>query len=383
LSAAAISSLAILLFNATAGAQIEPERVRNGFRGSMRSTPELILKASLGETGPEEEILFRPAGMIFDEQGYVYVPDGGHHSILVFDRQGAYHRRIGREGQGPGEIDIPSQVFFSWEGELVVHDQGNNRVSHFSREGEFLRSRNIESGPGLFFIIGGEQQIPTDTGDYLRPGPRIVPLPPDLGGTPEAERYMAPLLNIVNIEGEVIRSLGERISHRDPHTENMMNEVSFDFRRGEIAVAFNLHDEIRLYDCGSGDLKRVISRRLAFDPVEPSMQETEQPSPDGREVLLVLVAFIDPVSFDVAYDPAGRIWVITSLVSSDEEEARQESGDFYDIVRLEVFSPEGELLTTIGMEEPVNRIAFDSEGDLWLLDNRYNSTLRRYEVIWP
>jgi len=85
----------------------EPEVVHNRFRAPARGAPELVQEFVIGLDGPEEQLFFRPSALFLDDAGNVYVPDGSHHSVLVFDSDGTFLRRIGKEGSGPGEITAP------------------------------------------------------------------------------------------------------------------------------------------------------------------------------------------------------------------------------------------------------------------------------------
>ena len=108
-----------------------------------------------------------------------------------------------------------------------------------------------------------------------------------------------------------------------------------------------------------------------------------QTSPDGMNVTVRLMEIGDAVTLSVAYDSEDRLWAITSILNQEETGEREEEGDYQNMVRLEAFSPAGELLTTITLEEPANRIYFDADGDMWLLDTDYLASIRRFEVIWP
>ncbi len=359
----------------------EPERVENRFRGSMRRSPVLVEEVEIGLEGPEEQLFFRPTNLILDGDGNVYVPDGSQHSILVFESDGDFLRSIGGEGQGPGEITMPDQVYLAWNGEVVVPDMMNQRTTYFSRNGEFLRSESMGGGGNIMIFTGAGGQIPTVSGEYLRPGPPVLPM-----NLPGMEQSNAPpkLLETVDERGRVIRSFGERWTHEDPHLANILNQIAFDYHpAGKIAVAPAYFDEIHLYDATSGEVEKIIRRRTAFTPREPAAELQEEQSPDGREIRVQLVVNADPISIDVAFDAAGRIWVLTWLVAAEERETREEEGAFADMIRLEVFSPAGELLTGIPLEEPATRIAFGPGGELWLLDTEFAPSARRYRVDWP
>src|SRR5262245_33162524 len=72
--------------------------------------------------------------------GEFYVLSGSDHTVLMYDGNWELKRRIGRIGNGPGELLRPSSVDVAPDGTLWVADEGNNRVSRFSKDGSHLSS---------------------------------------------------------------------------------------------------------------------------------------------------------------------------------------------------------------------------------------------------
>lgn len=381
----AAAGLLVALTAATTLAQ-EPPVVKNGFRGSMSEAPALTLKATAGTEGPDEALLYQPMGLLFGPNGDLYIPDRGNGAILVYDRDGTFKKRIGTKGSGPGEFQLPAGPYFSWKGELVVPDPMNQRTSFFTPEGEFLRSEPM-AATGMI-IIGGAH-IPSRKGEYIRSGSGggvrmlVVETGPGGGRPPELEEPK--LVEIVDDDGRVLRAFGELKRHEDRRLAMAMNRTALDYdrRRRKIAVAYQFSPEITIYDEESGKLELIVTRKLPFTPREPEFDERRTTSPDGRDVRVSLTMVADRITLDVAYDPEGRLWAITSLVDYDERRRREEEGDYAGMLRLEVYGPDGRLLTTVGIEEPADVIAFDPQGDLWLMDSDYKLSVRRYEVTWP
>jgi hypothetical protein len=379
---ALLATVALLLSAAgSITAQGDVEVVENGFRGSMREAPTLVQKVIIGMDGPDERLLYRPAGLLFRNTGDVYIPDGGHHSILVFDRDGNYQGRIGQEGHGPGELQRPDSAYFSWEGELVVPDPENGRTNYYSLDGEFLRSKG-QGGGDIVLILPGGGQIPASQGLYIKPGPPVFPFV--MEGMEDQFRSDPGLIDIVDEKGDLVRSFGERLDNEDMHLRNLVNGVSLDYHPdGIVAAGFHLNNHINIYNTESGTLERVITRRLAFNPKEPSADLEEISSPDGSEVSIMLQPSFDRITYDLTFDARGYLWVITALVNEEESQRREEEGEYDGLMRIEVFDTRGRLLTTIELDQPATQLRFDSEGDLWLLDGQFTLTARRYEVSWP
>jgi hypothetical protein len=69
---------------------------------------------------------------------YVYVVSRADHAVSVYTKDMEFVRRIGRIGNGPGELMRPSAVDIEPDGSVWVADEGNNRVQKFDADGRFL-----------------------------------------------------------------------------------------------------------------------------------------------------------------------------------------------------------------------------------------------------
>ncbi|KPK95954.1 hypothetical protein AMJ80_02675 [bacterium SM23_31] len=90
----------------------------------------------------------------------LFVLDKGNTCIYVFSLEGQFVRKIGRPGQGPGDLLKPEYIAFDNEGNLYVYEAGNYRFSIFSKEGKFIYSfRNINSVSNVVFTITNKKEI--------------------------------------------------------------------------------------------------------------------------------------------------------------------------------------------------------------------------------
>ncbi len=355
--------------------------IENGSRGSMRNGPELTEETVVGVDGPEEAMFFRPMNAFFDSEGNLYIADAGQHAILVFDRNGGFLRKIGQEGEGPGELKMPATSVINREGELEVEDPANGRRSFFTLEGEFLRSEPM--GPNF---SGGNPTMMED-GEYARPATGAVIMRSGPGGGGMEVEKPPSLLKIYGADGEVRLEVGEQKTHENQVLGFLINGTSIAYAAGHhMIVAFNLLNEIHVYNTATGALERIIKRRLAFSPKEPDMSMQREsftdPNTGEQQLTMQIRPDVDPITNGVAVDPEGRIWTLTRLTTQDEADDRETEGEYEGLVRIEIFSLEGELLVTVPLDIPAGMIRFDPSGDLWLVDTMATMAAYRYSVEW-
>ncbi len=72
--------------------------------------------------------------------GLLYIVERGNHRITVTDSLLDLVRRFGRQGEGPGELEMPWGVERLPSGRLAVTEIGNQRISVFTTDGEFVRT---------------------------------------------------------------------------------------------------------------------------------------------------------------------------------------------------------------------------------------------------
>jgi DNA-binding beta-propeller fold protein YncE len=61
----------------------------------------------------------------------VYVSDGLHDVVQIFDRDGRLLLVVGQSGSRPGEFSLPSGLFIDAANKLYVADSLNGRVQVF------------------------------------------------------------------------------------------------------------------------------------------------------------------------------------------------------------------------------------------------------------
>jgi hypothetical protein len=85
----------------------------------------------------EEEFFFGVLTEIAcDDKGNVYLLDVQLHQVLIFSSTGEYIRSIGRQGEGPGEFNRPSDLFMTAGGDVAVMQTQPGKIILLSPGGE-------------------------------------------------------------------------------------------------------------------------------------------------------------------------------------------------------------------------------------------------------
>lgn len=96
--------------------------------------------------GDDEDQLFGVIGTVLaGENGDLYLLDTQLSQVQVYSPRGEHLRTLGRPGQGPGEIERPSGMFFAPDGRVALIQAFPGRVVMIDRE----------NNPAGGFLVGG------------------------------------------------------------------------------------------------------------------------------------------------------------------------------------------------------------------------------------
>lgn len=161
------------------------------------------------------------ANIASDSTWNIYVTDPRAHCIFKFDSKGGFIKRIGRQGQGPGEFDHPSTIRVT-DKYLVVKDW--YRFQFLDKEGNYIKSfKNSRSYRD--FVINEK--------DLIFAAPTIF-------------RNESDLIDVLNTEGEILYSFGEIKKFKYDKPE--LNETKLALSgKGDLFVAFHKFPIVRKY----------------------------------------------------------------------------------------------------------------------------------------
>ena len=156
-----------------------------------------------GMDAPEWALFQDTTGMGFDAAGNLFVVDPSAHRVVVIGPDGELVRTIGREGEGPGEFDSPTEIAVWRDGRFAVLDLGHAAFQVFSPDGELERFVKLTNSSILLAMLRGTML-----------GIRADPLSSDLiaQGPPESLGRLMELMGQMFEEEEEVTSseVGDR-----------------------------------------------------------------------------------------------------------------------------------------------------------------------------
>ena len=275
--------------------------------------------------------------------------------LQVFDDDGRFVRRIGREGDGPGEFGrvIDAHVV---DGRLVALDQARRAWSIFNLAGEFIEARPYGYRAGSFTPVGGSHVVVV----AMDPSPEAAGLPFHLAHIDSG----VPSRHFGSGQGR------DRNRENGPYSDNLTGSVAS--RPG--TVWWGSAGSPRVEEWSVDDeLLRVVDGELPWFPeVTESIDPTTDPPStllmsialDGREHLWMTVRTADPGWREVELErsPEGyrvplerrRDYMDTRLDIFDLEERRHLGQYVWD-------SPYARLID-LGGEPAVSIVEYTREG---------------------
>lgn len=100
-----------------------------------------VLAIREDETNPDS--YFGRLSMVkLDSLNNIYILDDRHNAVLKFDKNGAFIKKIGKAGRGPGELERP--ILMLVDKEITIINEGTKRIDIFDLEGKHRASYKNE-----------------------------------------------------------------------------------------------------------------------------------------------------------------------------------------------------------------------------------------------
>lgn len=311
----------------------------------------------IGHVGAEpvtaETALYEPAALGFDAAGRLHILDAGNNRVQIFDSEGAFVASRGQEGEGPGDLQAPEDMWVAPDGEIVVADAGNRRIARFGPAGEPLPETLLEFLP--IGVVGNADRLfvlrlPTASMVF---GPEDDPLVHalDRDGN-DLEAFVAPEEQNVG----VLYFLAN--THR----------IAADPGGGFALSDMHVHGRVRRFDRTGFQLEGfgLLYKAEALAPLGrlPGMISEDS------------LARVARTSLDLRWDPAQNLfWVLAGYVDRLADGTWMQGNEVYR------YAPDGEYRGTVPLPRRARRIAPAPDGTLWILD--IEGVARRYRLHDP
>ena len=109
-----------------------------------------------GEPGDPNTSFYRPIAVVAAANGNIFVVENGNTRVQMFGPDGEFLATLGKQGQGPGEFQMPMAATIAGE-HLVVVDMTNRRFSVWTDEGEHVADHTIPMTSPINQVAGLSQ----------------------------------------------------------------------------------------------------------------------------------------------------------------------------------------------------------------------------------
>jgi hypothetical protein len=278
----------------------------------------------------------RPAAVAHDAAA-IYVVDAEAHEIRIFSKLGALLRVVGRQGQGPGEFNMPADVDVR-DGRVYVADKLNGRVQVLDPDGLPIGGFRVPFGPDQVCALAGGKIA--------------------LSHLPTAMKGSEPMIHCYSGNGKL---LWEAMASRT--TE----DLTYDAFRNLLVMARDGEDALCVVRKSDEDAVRRfdgLGRALAPFAVPRSypVRKVALPLRGPRKV-------IEAFCWDAAFD-AGRVGILAPGYAEDSDVG---PGD-----RIYLFGPAAGAVAVVDLPAPVRRIDLDGDG-IYAVDENNDLRILRME----
>ncbi len=122
---------------------------RSSIDGASENAPMVLQAVQLWEYGNDEDtegpLLGVVMGITVDDTGNVYVVDNQLSEVKVLDKDGAFLRIVGSEGEGPGDLRYPVSACITPDNLLNVVMSFPGRIESFRPSGEYVGTTKVSN----------------------------------------------------------------------------------------------------------------------------------------------------------------------------------------------------------------------------------------------
>lgn len=304
------------------------------------------------EDKDENYLFYRPGCTAKDRDGNIYIVDRGNYRIQKFNIIGNYIATFGRQGQGPGEFELPTYLQFDADGDMWISDFRKMAILELDPSGDEKRRIRFMNRGIQFMRMDMNRFWLTDSGNILVKG-----------SGDSASVY------IFDPSGHHIRTIGEPF----PDDSDLRHfSITID-NKDNVYLIYGARNRI-VSLTAEGKKNFVMDRPLNFEESDKKRYRVggrivDKLPPGGAETIYNVVSFASEV------DGANRLWVPTRMYS--DLEADKVTGPK---THFEIFSETGVLLGYVPRPDVTYTLYNISGNSLFCIDLK-NMVIHEYRIV--
>ena len=311
----------------------------HGADRTLNWTLEQVFVLGGADDGPESFYIVRPGFVDADAQGNIYVLDRAATRVAVFNSSGQFIRSMGRDGEGPGELEAPQTLAVDASGNAYVFDYGKFALVGFGPDGNVLPQIDFQYVPAPFSY---RHFAPFGEGFTVLHRTRSDGTTGRVLGLAGSEIELA-TLELPPSQMALYESCGIRINFPQVFSP----EIEWDLHGEQVAFADDATYSIRLWS--EGRVTGIIRRDIPAEEATRALAEAE--IGEGMTVSLItgdrcLIPSSElvekrgfsshvPVIEDISYSAGGELWVARSTIGPEPSRV------------LDIFDTDGTYLGTL------------------------------------
>jgi hypothetical protein len=317
---------------------------------------ELEEDLSIGKEEDDNYFFLKIRDVNVDAQGNIYVVDMGNYRIQKFDSNGRYLQTIGRQGQGPGEFELPTRLWFDdATGSIFVRSKAN-AIDLFDPQGNFIKRFTLKN------VIYDLETVTRDLFIAVS------------GKTSGDELAWNHVLCQLNQDGEIVREIAEHPF--TVYTQRMSGGILSMSSGYELSIllekvspesfvfGYSKEYELAKIDSGGRNLLKIAK-------IEPYPQFSSEEKKSFRRIP---VPKYKPYFFSILSDSEGRIYVQRNMPQMGRVRADTVNKE------VDVFGKDGYFIFTTALP-PNTCVIRDGKIYSWVVDeDKGTETIKRFRI---
>jgi len=104
-----------------------------------------------------ESLIGRIDKILFYDNKYFILDQVQGKSVFVFDKNGKYLYRIGKNGKGPGEYDLPNDIAINvYSNNIIIYNNNNKKLLSYSLDGKFIDEIKLKYYINSFTVLNAD-----------------------------------------------------------------------------------------------------------------------------------------------------------------------------------------------------------------------------------